>query len=93
MEGISDEVIVQKKDKSGGMKAKEAQNLGDLMLIEYSRDEQEGDKVTSIIQGENGWSLLKQNTSLTVPLMDYTNRLSLNRRGRGKEDVGKKKEG
>lgn len=82
---------MQKEDKSGGMKAKEAPNLGDLMLIEYPRDEQEGDKVTSMIEGENGWSLLEQNTSLRVPLMDCTNRLGLERRGKGEEDVGKKK--
>lgn len=90
MEGISDEVIVQKEDKSGGMKAKEASNPGDLMLIEYPRDEQEGDKVTSMIEGENGWSLLEQNISLRVSLMDYTSILSLDRIGKGEEDVGKK---
>lgn len=84
---------MQKEDKSGGMKAKEAQNPRDLMLIEYPRDEQEGDKVTSMIEGENSRSLLEQNTSLRVPLMDCTNKLSLDRRGRGEEDVGKKKEG
>lgn len=47
--------------------------------------------MTSMIEGENSRSLLEQNTSLRVPLMDCTNKLSLDRRGRGEEDVGKKK--